>query len=79
MLFPPRSATRSGICAVPGGGGGGGASNKESNTHLPRLTGEVRVGFDVAVSTLACASTPPPRAASTGTRIISFEVGAAIP
>ena len=30
-----------------------------SSTHLPRLTGEVRVGFDVRVKTPACVRTPP--------------------
>ena len=32
-----------------------------SRIHLPRFTGEVRVGFDVTVRTLACVSTPPRR------------------
>src|SRR5205823_11937758 len=35
-----------------GGGGGGGALRMFSRIHLPRLTGEVRVGFDVTVSTV---------------------------
>ena len=30
-----------------------------SRIHLPRLTGEVRVGLDVTDRTLACVSTPP--------------------
>src|SRR5262245_62013807 len=41
-----------------GGGGGGGELRKFSKTHLPRLTGEVRVGFDVTVRILACVSKP---------------------
>ena len=42
-----------------GGGGGGGVPSRLSSTHLPRLTGEVRVGFEVTVSTLAWVSMPP--------------------
>ena len=36
-----------------GGGGGGGDPSSASSSHLPRSTGEVRLGYDVAVSTLA--------------------------
>src|SRR4051794_40220321 len=36
-----------------GGGGGGGAPRSCSRTQRPRFTGEVRVGLDVTVSTLA--------------------------
>ncbi len=42
-----------------GGGGGGGVPSICSSTHRPRFTGDVRVGLDVTVSTLACVSTPP--------------------
>src|SRR5258708_22581847 len=35
-----------------GSGGGGGVPRIFSKTHLPRLTGEVRVGVEVLVSTL---------------------------
>ena len=31
-------------------GGGGGAPRRFSSTHLPRITGEVRVGYDVTAS-----------------------------
>ena len=30
--------------STPGGGGGGDSQSKRSKTHLPRVTGEVRVG-----------------------------------
>src|SRR5579862_5985189 len=42
-----------------GGGGGGGAFKILSRIHLPRNTGEVRVGYDVTISTLACVKMPP--------------------
>ncbi len=38
------------------GGGGGGVPSYCSITHLPRFTGEVRVGFEVIANTLACVS-----------------------
>ena len=44
-----------------GGGGGGGVPSNCSSTHLPRFTGEVRVGFDVTVKMLACVINPPRR------------------
>ena len=37
----------------------GGVPRMFSRIHLPRLTGEVRVGLDVAARTLAWVSTPP--------------------
>ena len=45
--------------STPVGGGGGGAPRRFSRIHLPRLTGEVRVGFEVTAKTLACVRTPP--------------------
>ena len=39
---------------APGGGGGGGVPRMFSSIHLPRLTGEVRVGFEVSARMLAC-------------------------
>ena len=42
-----------------GGGGGGGVPRICSRIHLPQLTGEVRVGFDVIVRMLACVRMPP--------------------
>ena len=36
----------------------GGVPSRFSSTHLPRLTGEVRVGLDVSTSTLPWVSTP---------------------
>ena len=45
--------------STPDGGGDGGVPRMFSRIHLPRLTGEVRVGFDVAARMLAWVSTPP--------------------
>ena len=42
-----------------GGGGGGGDPSTVSRSQRPRSTGDVRFGYDVAVSTLACPSSPP--------------------
>ena len=42
-----------------GGGGGGGLPMTFSSNHLPRVTGEVRVGYDVTVRILPCPSSPP--------------------
>ena len=53
----PRSfSSRAG---TSGGGGGGGAPRRFSRIHLPRSTGEVRLGYDETVRTLACRQTPP--------------------
>ena len=41
------------------GGGGGAADSRFSSTHLPRSTGDVRVEYDVIVSTLPWPSRPP--------------------
>ena len=41
-----------------GGGGGTGAARMFSSSHLPRMVGEVRVGYDVTASTLALPSRP---------------------
>ena len=38
---------------TPGGGGGGGAFRIFSRIHLPRMTGEVRFGYDETVRMLA--------------------------
>ena len=38
--------------------GGGGVASRLSSTHLPRFTGEVRVGFEVSVRMLPWVSTP---------------------
>ena len=66
LLHPLRGACRraptplsSFRASTPDGGGGGGVPRMFSRIHLPRLTGEVRVGLDVAVRMLACVSTPP--------------------
>ena len=56
---------------MPGGGGGGGLPSNCSSTHLPRFTGEVRVGFEVTVSTLACVSRPPRAVPASDTRFHS--------
>ena len=41
-----------------GGGGGTGAARMFSSSHLPRIVGEVRLGYDVTASTLALPSSP---------------------
>src|SRR5262249_29596438 len=51
-----------------GGGGGGGVPRICSRIHLPRFTGDVRVGFDVIVRMLACVSSPPRRSPCRETR-----------
>src|SRR5438105_15399127 len=43
---------------VFGGGGGGGAARIFSRSHLPRMVGAVRSGYDVTASTLALPSRP---------------------
>ncbi len=42
-----------------GGGGGGGVPSRFSRIHLPRITGDVRVAYDVTVRMLPCRSRPP--------------------
>src|SRR4051794_34031989 len=42
-----------------GGGGEGGEPRMFSRIHLPRLTGDVRVGLEVTVRTLPMVITPP--------------------
>src|SRR5262245_51263374 len=42
-----------------GSWGGGGVPMILSNIHLPRITGEVRVAYDVTVRMLPCRSSPP--------------------
>ena len=44
---------------IAGGGGGGGVPRICSRIHLPRRTGEVRVGLEVMVRMLACVRMPP--------------------
>src|SRR6185295_10385005 len=48
-----------------GGGGDGGTPSRFVRIHLPRSTGDVRLGYDVTVKMLACPSSP--RRASSGT------------
>src|SRR3982751_2969486 len=48
-----------------GGGGVGGTPSRLVRIHLPRCTGEVRLGYDVTVRMLACPNRP--RRASFGT------------
>ena len=50
-----RPSSNSGTFA---GGGGGGSASMLSRIHLPRLTGEVRVGLEVSIRMLACVNTP---------------------
>ena len=42
-----------------GGGGGGGVPSRFFRTHWPRITGEVRVAYEVTVRMLPCRSSPP--------------------
>ena len=49
----------SGNGGTSAGGGGGGVPRICSRIHFPRMTGEVRVGVEVASSTAPCVSTPP--------------------
>src|SRR5207247_666695 len=42
-----------------GGGGGGGVPRMFCRIHLPRITGEVRLGYAVASRMLPCPSKPP--------------------
>ena len=44
---------RSSRFGTPGGGGGGGVLRIFSRIHLPRITGEVRVGYEDTVRILA--------------------------
>ena len=41
------------------GGGGGGVPRRFPRIQFPRMTGDVRVAYDVTVSTLPCRSNPP--------------------
>ncbi len=54
--------------------------NRFSSTHLPRFTGEVRVGFDVTVNTLACVNTPPrlSRVERHPAKFLTLDVGHAV-
>src|SRR5438552_10224028 len=52
------AAAASGNSGTFGGGGGGGVPRICSRTHLPRLTGDVRVGLDVTVRMLPCVINP---------------------
>ena len=54
--------------STPAGGGAGGAPRMFSRIHRPRFTGDVRVGFEVAVKTLAIVITPPREVPSSETR-----------
>ena len=55
--FPP--SARWGSAGTLGGGGGGGVPRRLVSSHLPRSTGEVRVGMDVASRMLPWPSRPP--------------------
>ncbi len=56
---PPASSLSSG---TSGGGGGGGVPRIASSTHLPRFTGEVRVGFEVIGQDARLGQQPAPSA-----------------
>ena len=51
-----------------GGGGGGGTPSRLSSIHLPRMTGDVRVGYDVTIRMLPWRRSPPRTPSSGRTR-----------
>ena len=55
-LIPRRTSSKAGMS---GGGGGVGDPRKFSRMNCPRFTGDVRLGFEVIISTAACVSSPP--------------------
>ena len=57
---PLPSAPSSSRAGTLGGGGGGGAPRRFSSSHLPRSTGEVRLGYDVTVRMLPLAEQAAP-------------------
>ena len=59
--FGPPEITKVGSASAGtlGSGGGGGAPSRLSSTHLPRSTGEVRVGKAVTIRIPACVRMPP--------------------
>ena len=63
-----------------GGGGAVGTPSRLSRMNSPRLTGEVRSGFDVIASTVPCVNTPP-RGLSAGncTSRMSFPLTSEMP
>ena len=65
--------------STPDGGGDGGAPRMFSRIHLPRLTGEVRFGLDVAARTLAWVNTPPRGVPASETRRNQSPVTPAMP
>ena len=75
----PRTASSSG--GIFGGGGGGGVPRMLSRMKSPRLTGEVRVGFEVTASTVPSVRMPPRRdfRAADTTRRISSPITFVIP
>ena len=58
----------SSVVFTSGGGGGTGAARMLSSSHLPRIVGDVRVGYDVTASTLALPSRPQRFSSASGTR-----------
>ena len=53
-----RPVLSSSVVFTSGGGGGTGAARMLSSSHLPRMVGDVRVGYDVTARTLALPSRP---------------------
>src|SRR5262245_57403300 len=72
-------AFSSSVSSAPSGGGGGGAHSSCSSTHLPRLTGEVRVGLLVSVRKLAWVKKPWRLAPAMLTRSNVLPVGPVMP
>ena len=58
-VVPVIASWSSSNSGTSGGGGGGGEPSICSNTQRPLLTGDVRVGLEVTVKTLACVRMPP--------------------
>src|SRR5262245_19979851 len=56
VVFPSLLSSR--LVFALGGGGGTGAARMFSSSHLPRIVGDVRVGYDVTARTLALPSSP---------------------
>src|SRR5688572_11422187 len=63
------SVLSSRLVLVFGGGGGTGAARIFSSSHLPRMVGDVRVGYDVTASTLAFPSSPQRFSSASVTRL----------
>ena len=66
--FRGRRRPFSSNAGTSGGGSGGGLPSRFCRIHVPRITGEVRFGFEVTSSRLPCPSRPRRASLGTGTR-----------